>query len=140
MKEINIPSDFFSGNRIRLSKSLNKRSLAIIHSNDELVRTADQFYPFRQNSDLFFLTGINQEKTMLLLFPDFPDENLREVLFIRTSNYKLATWNGHKLTKEEAREISGINTVKWLDELESVIAQFSFLAETFYFNLPEHPK
>ena len=140
MKEINIPSDFFSGNRIRLSKSLNKRSLAIIHSNDELVRTADQFYPFRQNSDLFFLTGINQEKTMLLLFPDFPDENLREVLFIRTSNYKLETWNGHKLTKEEAREISGIKTVKWLDELESVIAQFSFLAETFYFNLPEHPK
>jgi Xaa-Pro aminopeptidase len=140
MKEFTVIPDFFSRNRARLSNSLNKRSLAIINSNDEMVRTADQFYPFRQNSDLFYLTGINQEKTVLILFPDFPEETMREMLFIRSSSKKLETWDGHKLTLEEAARISGIKTIKWLDDLESTLAQFTYLAKCIYINLPENPK
>jgi Xaa-Pro aminopeptidase len=140
MKEIVISPEVFSRNRTRLSKTLNKRSLAIIHSNDEMLRSADQYFPYRQHSDLFYLTGIVQERTILLIFPDFPEDQLKEVLFIRNSNPKLETWEGHKLTLEEARRISGIKTVKYTDELESVMAQMAFLAETFYFNLSENPK
>ncbi len=140
MKEILISPDFFCKNRIRLANTLNKKSFAIIHSNDEMIRTADQFFPYRQNSDFFFLTGINQEKSVLLLFPDFPDEKLKEVLFIRESSEKIEKWEGHKLTPEEASRISGIKTVKHLEEFDSVIAQFTFLAECIYVNLYENPK
>ena len=82
-------------------------------------RSADQYFPYRQDSDLFYLSGINQEKTILMLAPDHPDESLREVLIIRRPNQKLETWEGHKLNPEEASAISGIKTVKFLDEYEA---------------------
>ncbi len=140
MKEILMSADFFCKNRMRLANTLNKKSFAVVNSNDEMIRSADQYFPYRQNSDFFFLTGINQEKSVLLLFPDFPDEKMREVLFIRETSEKLEKWEGHKLTPEEASRISGIKTVKKLDELESVLAQFAFLAENIYLNLYENPK
>jgi Xaa-Pro aminopeptidase len=140
MKDILISAEFFCKNRMRLANTLNKKSFAIVNSNDEMIRSADQYYPYRQNSDFFFLTGINQEKSVLLLFPDFPDEKMKEVLFIRETSEKIEKWEGHKLTAEEASRISGIKTVKKLNELETVLAQFAFLAEHIYINLYENPK
>jgi Xaa-Pro aminopeptidase len=140
MKTIHISPSFFARNRQRLTLSLKSNSLAIVHSNDEMNRTADQYFPFRQNSDLFYLTGINQEKTTLLLAPGNEDESMREILVIRRSNPKLETWEGHKLTREEAGLISGIKIVKFDDEIESLISPVMMQAEHVYLNLPEYLK
>ncbi len=140
MKTIHISPSFFARNRQRLVPSLKSNSLAIVHSNDEMNRTADQYFPFRQNSDLFYLTGINQEKTTLLLAPEMDDESLREILVIRRSNPKLEIWEGHKLTREEAGLISGIKVVKYDDEIDSLLAPIMMQVENVYLNLPEHLK
>ncbi len=140
MKTIHISPSLFARNRQRLILSLKNNSLVIVHSNDEMSRTADQNFPFRQNSDLFYLTGINQEKTTLLLAPGFDDESLREILVIRRSNPKLETWEGHKLSREEAGLISGIKNVKYEDEFDSLLAPFMMQADYVYLNLPEHLK
>jgi Xaa-Pro aminopeptidase len=137
MKLIKMPASFFANNRVRLSHALKPRSLAVLHSNDDMGRTADQFFPFRQDSDLFYLSGIDQEKTILLIAPDYPDENMREVLFIRRSDKKLETWEGHKLTRPEAEELSGIKTIYYHDEYESVLALFMMWSYHVYLNLPE---
>ncbi|HEX2394223.1 MAG TPA: aminopeptidase P family protein [Bacteroidales bacterium] len=140
MKTVELPSSFFVQNRERLSHALKPRSLVIMHANDEMNRTADQDYPFRQNSDLFYLCGINQEQTILVLCPDYPDESLKEVLFIRRSNPKLELWEGHKLIINEARGISGINSVKFIDEFDSVLAPLAMFVHSIYLNLPELQK
>lgn len=140
MKKVTIPPAFFQRNRHRLSISLKPKSMAVLHSNDEMNRTTDQFFPYRQDSDLFYVTGINQEQTTLLLMPDHPDENLREVLVIRRSNPKLETWEGHKLTQDEALAISGMKTVRYQDEIESILAAMMMVTDNVYVNLPELPK
>lgn len=137
MKELILPSVFFQKNREKISCALNPRSLAIFHSNDEMHRTADQDFPYRQDSDLYYLTGINQEKTILLLAPDYPDALFHEILFIRRANKMLETWEGHKLTIEEARQISGIKTVRYTDEYESVLAALMMFCTHVYLNVPE---
>jgi Xaa-Pro aminopeptidase len=137
MKTVNIPVSLFVKNRDKLSHVLKNHSLAILHANDEMSRSADQFYPYRQDSDLFYLSGINQEKTVLLLAPDHPDESLHEVLIIRRPNHKLETWEGHKFTLEEARVISGIKTIRFLDEFETVLASLMMYVDNVYLNLPE---
>jgi Xaa-Pro aminopeptidase len=116
-----LPSDFYLNNRKNLKELLKQKSLAIINSNDEMPRNGDQFFPFRQNSDLFYLTGIEQEKTILCLCPEHPEENKREILFIIKPDPKMETWLGHKLTKEEAKEISGVETIMWLDDFDSTL-------------------
>lgn len=140
MKTVNIPVTHFEKNRDKLSHVLKSRSLAILHANDEMSRSADQFYAFRQDSDLFYFCGINQEKTILLICPDYPDESLREVLIIRKPNPKLETWEGHKLTSEEARSISGIKTIRYTEDYESLLASFMMYADHVYLNLPELQK
>ncbi len=140
MKIVNIPTSLFVKNRDKLSHVLKNRSLAILHSNDEMNRSADQYFPYRQDSDLFYFCGINQEKTILLIAPDHPDESLREVLIIRKSDQKLETWVGHRLTVEEARTISGIKTVRFHDEFDGVLALMMMYVEHVYLNLPELPK
>ena len=120
--------------------SLKKKSIIIIHSNDEMHRSGDQNYKFRQNSNLFYLTGINQEKTILVMIPSHSDEKLREVLFIRKSHKNLEIWEGHKLTLSEARNISGIETVKWEDEFDSFLREQMVQYGTIYFDVPEYPK
>lgn len=112
----------------------------IVHANDEMNRTADQDFPYRQDSDLYYLTGINQEKTILLICPDYPDESMREVLLIRRSNPKLETWEGHKLTTAEAQSVSGIKTVRFADEYDSSLAPLIMFVHTVYLNLPELQK
>jgi Xaa-Pro aminopeptidase len=140
MKTVVIPFSLFEKNRDKLSHVLKNRSLAILHANDEMSRSADQHFPYRQDSDLFYLSGINQEKTILLLAPDHPDESLREVLIIRKPNQKLETWEGHKFTLEEARTISGIKTVRFLDEFEALLASLMMYVDQVYLNLPEFLK
>jgi Xaa-Pro aminopeptidase len=140
MRYSKIKSDLFVRNRKKLIKKLAADSIVIVNSNDEMPRSGDQYFPYRQNSNLFYLTGIMQEKTSLLLFPDSKNEELREVLFIRKSSSKLEIWEGRKFTPDEAREISGINTVKWEDEFSSVLAELMTTADNIYLNIPENPK
>ncbi len=101
MQRIKISKEFFTANRESLIKKLKPASVAIVNSNDEVFRNGDQNYPFRQSSDLFYLTGLEQEKCILVLCPDFPDEKLREVIFTIKPNEQLETWTGHKYTKDE---------------------------------------
>ncbi len=140
MKNVDLPEIFFIKNREKISLALKSRSLAILHSNDEMYRSADQFFPYRQDSDLFYFTGINQEKTVLLIAPGYPDASLNEILFIRKAEKKLETWEGHKLTPEEAKAISGIKTVRYIEEYEAVLASLMMYADHVYLNLPELQK
>jgi Xaa-Pro aminopeptidase len=140
MRYSKIETSLFKKNRTRLIGKLDKNSIAIINSNDQMPRSGDQYFPYRQNSNLFYLTGIIQEKTSLILCPDHNNSDLREILFIRKSNSKLEIWEGKKLTMEEAREISGIPTVKWLDEFNSVLSDLMTVADNVYINMSENPK
>ena len=140
MKKYHFDSSMFVRNRKKLLMSLKKNVIAIIHSNDEMHRSGDQNYKYRQSSDLFYMTGINQEKTILVIVPDHPDEKLREILFIRKSNKNLETWEGHKLTIQEAKDISGIITVKWDDEFDPFLREQLVRCETVYYDVPEYPK
>lgn len=114
--------------------------MAIFHSNDMMPRNGDQYFPFRQNSDLFGMCGIDQEETILVLYPDCVREELREVLFIRPSSPKLEVWEGHKYTKEEARETSGIEKIIWNTEFESMLRQLALMADRIYLNSNENDR
>jgi len=135
-----LDSTLFVKNRKKLIKLLQPSSIALIHSNDEMPRNGDQYFPFRQNSDLFYLTGIDQEKTILTLCPNHPDKSLRDILFIIESNEKIATWEGHKYTIEEAQKASGIETVKFISSFDSVFRELALKADNIYINLLENPK
>lgn len=134
------PIDYqlFINNRNRFSRYLQPGSLAVFHSNDLMPRTADQFFPFRQSSDFFYLTGIDQENTILVLAPDFPQQNLREVLFIMKTTPELATWEGDKLTPDQAREISGIQNIKWVEDFEDWLPLWMNSIRQCYLNANEH--
>ncbi|MDP4274726.1 MAG: aminopeptidase P N-terminal domain-containing protein [Bacteroidota bacterium] len=138
MRYSTIPQQLFEKNRIKLTQKLKPHSLAILHSNDQMPRNGDQFFPFRQNSDLFYLCGIDQEKTILTLCPGHPEEKFREVLFILKTDPKTELYLGHKLTQEEARAISGVNTVYWLDEFDKVYPELKQNSEYGYTNLDEN--
>jgi Xaa-Pro aminopeptidase len=135
-----IDSGLFIENRKRFAALLNKNAVAIINSNDEMPRSADQNFVFRQNSDLFYLTGIDQEDTALFLFPDAPTPEQREILFVRRTNEHIAVWEGHKYTKEEARAQSGIQTIFWYDEFYTAINRLMLAAGTIYYNSNENPR
>ena len=111
-----IDPQLFINNRANLAKLLLPNSLAVVNANDILPTNADGSLPLRQNSDLFYLTGVDQEETILLLYPDAHEEKMREILFLRETNELLAIWEGHKLTKEQARKVTGIQRVEWLSE------------------------
>lgn len=140
MKKVNIDKDLFIKNRNKISSKLKSNSLAIVIANDELNRSGDQHFPFRQNSDLFYLTGLEQEKCILTLCPDHPDVKLREILFTIKPNELLETWTGHKYTKEEVQQISGINTVKWIDDFDMTLRNLALSSENIYVNLNEYIK
>ena len=133
-------SSLFARNREKFTGHLPENALAFFNSNDLFPRNGDQFFAFRQNSDLFYLTGINQEETMLMLFPDCPNKDLREVLFILRSSEKTETWEGHKLDKKEATRISGIEKVRFADELETVLTEAMAYAGPVFLNSNEYPK
>src|SRR5688572_11773311 len=116
MRYDKIKPDLFINNRKNLVKNLKKNSVAVVNANDVMPTNSDGTMRFRQNSDLFYLTGVDQEETILVICPDFPEAKYREVLFLRETNETIATWEGHKLTKEEATELTGIQTVMWTSE------------------------
>ena len=140
MKYQHIKTAFFINNRVKLVKKLLPGSVAIINANDELNRNADQNFPFRQNSDMFYLTGLQQEKCILTLCPDFPDKKLREIVFTIKPNEQLETWTGHKYIREEVRKISGVETVKWLDDFDAVLRDLVLNSDNIYINLNEYIK
>ena len=125
-------------NRKHFVNALETRSLAIFNSNDIYPTGADSTLPFEQHRDLFYLCGIDQEESILLLFPDAFEKKHKEILFVRETNEHIAVWEGAKLTKKQARELSGIETVYWLSEFNRVFQQLSTQCDCFYFNTNEH--
>ncbi len=138
MKYLPIDNKLFIKNRNKLLKQIKKKSLVIVNSNDEMPRNGDQNFPFRQNSDLLYLSGIDQEKTILTLCPDHPNNKLREVIFILKTNKEIETWNGHKYTKQEAINTSGINTIFWLEDFEKILNELMLFADFIYLNRNEN--
>lgn len=140
MRYTPIQKEIYIQNRRNLAKKLKSNSLAVFNSNDIMPTNADGVLPFRQNNDLFYLTGIDQEETILLMFPDCPQERHREVLFVRETNEEIAIWEGHKFTKKEATEISGISSVYWLSDFEKVFHLLMGKCEEVYLNSNEHTR
>jgi Xaa-Pro aminopeptidase len=128
----------YKKNREKLVTLLPTKSIAVFHSNDIMPTNADGTMKFRQNNDLFYLSGIDQEETFLILCPDFPNEQMREILFIRKTNEHIAVWEGHKYTKEEAFDASGIQNIQWADNFESVFNSLMVLSEHVFLNTNEH--
>lgn len=135
-----IPKDLFITNRKRLTRLLKPGSVVVLNTNDIMPANADGTLGYRPNSDLFYLTGIEQEETLLVICPDFPDKNYREVLFVREPNEMLEKWEGHKLTREEATARSGIATVLWLSDFEKWFHHMMVMgnANHVYLNTNEH--
>lgn len=133
-----IDRNLFIDNRKRLANKLLKNSVAIIHSNDIYPKNGDGTFNFYQNSDLFWLSGIDQENSIVVIAPDAYKEEFREILFIVETNEEIAVWEGHKYTKEEARATSGIETVFWTHEFDRVMQELVIRNENLYFNLNEN--
>ena len=140
MRYEDIGKELFVLNRKRLLKELKPNSLAVFNANDICSTNADGTMPFRQNSDLFYMSGVDQEETILVLCPNFPDKQYREVLFLKETNDHIKTWEGHKLTKEEARELTGIDTVLWLSEFNRLFNTMMVMGgvEQVYLNTNDH--
>lgn len=140
MKYESIDKNLFIENRKRYVKNLLPESVAIFNSNDEMPRSADGNFPFRQNSDLLYLSGIDQEQSILVIAPDCPVPEYREVLFLRKTNDTIAIWEGHKYTKEEARNASGIQNVYWLDDMAPIMTIILNHSKNIYLNLNENDR
>lgn len=140
MRHTPLPAELFVSNRQRLLAHLPPRSLVILHANDVMPANADGTLGFVQNSDLYHLTGVDQEETVLMLCPDAPDPRMREMLFVRETNEHIALWEGEKLTQARATEYSGIQRVCWLQEFEVSFRQLMCFASQVYLNANEHPR
>ncbi|MDN5200821.1 aminopeptidase P N-terminal domain-containing protein [Fulvivirgaceae bacterium BMA10] len=138
MKYLPIGKELFMLNRSRFVNQLAPKSIAVFNANDIMPTNADGTMDFRQNNDLFYLTGIDQEESILVLVPDFYDESYREILFLRETDENIAIWEGHKYTKDEATETSGIRRVLWLSEFNNVLNTLMAESEYVYLNTNEH--
>lgn len=138
MKYFQIDSNLFVKNRKKFMAQMRPKSIAVFNSNDVYPIGADSTLPFEQDRDLFYLSGADQEETILLLFPDAIDPKHREILFVRETNDHIAVWEGAKLTKEKATEVSGIETVYWLTDFDKIFFDLMTEADTIYFNTNEH--
>ncbi len=130
----------FQSNRKRFMRKMQPDSIAIFQSNDLMPRSGDTFFPFRQNSGLFYLSGLDQEDTVLVLFPDCIKEGFQEVAFIKRADEHTAMWEGAKLSREEASAISGIERIYWLDEMDKILHELILLSRRIYLNLNEHDR
>jgi Xaa-Pro aminopeptidase len=138
MRHSPIKPQLFKDNRQKLSQLLEPHSLAVVNANDVLPTNADGTFIIHPNADLFYLTGIEQEESVLLLFPDAQDPKQREILFLREPSEHLRIWEGFKHDKEEARRISGISTVHWLSEFPVLFKILMFEAKKALLNNNEH--
>jgi Xaa-Pro aminopeptidase len=140
MRHAPISPDLFKLNRYRLRALLPPNSLVVLNANDVLPTNGDGSLRLVPNSDLFYLTGVEQEESILLIFPDADDEKHRELLFLREAKPELETWEGHKLTKEEASELTGIKRIHWLAEFPRLFHRLMCQAEHVFLNSNEHPR
>jgi Xaa-Pro aminopeptidase len=140
MKYLPVNQLLFSNNRKNFVSRLKPSSLALFNANDEFPRSGDQSFVFKQNADFFYLTGIDQEQSILILFPDCPNQLYREVLFLRQTSEHIAVWEGHKYTKEEAKQASGIQSVFWLNEFDAILHTIVNYAENIYINTNENDR
>ena len=137
MKYLHIDSQLFINNRREFSKKLKENTLAIFNSNDIMPTNADGTMPFRQNNDLFWLSGVDQEESVLVVFPNNKE---KEIIFLKETSELIAIWEGSKLTKEEALNTSGISTVYWLSEMESIIEKLINKCDGIYVNKNIHSR
>ncbi|MCX6274002.1 MAG: aminopeptidase P N-terminal domain-containing protein [Bacteroidetes bacterium] len=140
MKYTPINQRLYIDNRKRFAASLKPGSIAFFNSNDEMPRNGDQNFPFRQHSDMLWMSGIDQEQTILVICPNHPLPEYREVLFLRKTNEHIAVWEGHKYTKDEARAASGIQHVYWVDEFNAMLPVMMHHSQTVYLNLNENDR
>ncbi|HVG13896.1 MAG TPA: aminopeptidase P N-terminal domain-containing protein [Chitinophagaceae bacterium] len=140
MKHHLLNNELFITNRKRFTEKLKPSSIAIFTSNDEVPSNGDALYPFKQNSDLYWLTGIVQEHTMVILFPDNPDPKYREVLVLTKPNELKEKWDGKRLRKNEVLEISGIQTIVWLESIDPLLQAWVHLADIIYLDSNENDR
>ncbi len=135
-----VGKEVFIRNRQRLLKEIEDSAIAVFNSNDIMPTNADGAMGFRQNSDLLYLTGIDQEESILVMCPGYPEKRHQEVLFVKETNEQIATWEGHKLTREEAKGISGVETVLWLSEFHKLFNTMMVMGrvDAVYLNTNEH--
>jgi Xaa-Pro aminopeptidase len=138
MKYLPIDSQLFIKNRAKFAAKMKPNSLAVFNSNDIYPVSADSTLPFAQHRDIFYLSGVDQEESILVIFPDAPKTQHKEMLFLKETNDHIAVWEGEKLTKEKAFETTGIKTVYWLQEFEKVFFELMTQAENVYINTNEH--
>ena len=140
MKYPTIDKKLFENNRKNFTKRLPVGAMAIFQSNDEFPRSGDQAHLFKQNADIFYLSGIDQEQSILLLFPDCPNSLYKEVLFLRQTNEHIAIWEGHKLSIQEARNVSGIQNIFWIDEFWNILPAIANYAQSMFLNTNENDR
>src|SRR6187399_3286733 len=140
MKYTSIDKKLFVENRKKFVAQLQPNSITFFNSNDEMPRNGDGTFAYRQNSDLFWLSGIDQEQTILVIAPSHPLPEYREALFVRKTNEHIAIWEGHKYTKEEARQASGIQHVYWTDEFSTMLPVMMHHSQVVFINLNENDR
>ena len=140
MKNLPLNPELFINNRKRFASKMKENSIAIFVSNDEVISNGDALYSFKQNTDLYWLCGIVQEDTMVILYPSHPDPKFREVLVLVRPNELKEKWDGKRLRKEEGKSISGINTVIWLDTLDALLQSWIHNADTIYLDTNENDR
>ena len=138
MKYLPIDRRLFVRNRKRFAKQLEQKSIAVFNSNDIMPTSADGTHAFIQQTDLFYLSGIDQEESTLVICPQAKEEKHREILFVKETNEKIALWEGHKYSKDEATAVSGIKSVFWNHEFENIFKPLAFESDTIYLNTNEH--
>ncbi|MBM3863260.1 MAG: M24 family metallopeptidase [Verrucomicrobia bacterium] len=138
MRHETVSRDFFIRNRGRLRSALKPKSIVIVHSNDLMPSSADGTLPFRQNSDLYYLTGVRQEQTVLVMMPDAVDPQEREILFVQETSEHIAVWDGDKLDKAQARELTGIGRVEWSHTFDGMLQRLVPQADQVYLLTNEH--
>ena len=140
MRHLSVSSKLFSNNRKKLCGKLPDKAIAVANANDVLPTNADGTLPLHPNSDLFYLSGIEQEESLLVLFPDCSNPKHREILFVRQPSEHLKIWEGYKHSKEDAQKISGIQTVYWIQDFDNIFQLLAAEAEVFYLNENEHSR
>ena len=140
MKYQPINNSLFINNRLKFVNSLKTDAIAIFQSNDEFPRSGDQNFLFKQNADMFYLTGIDQEQSILLLYPNCPNPLYKEVLFLRQTNDFIKVWEGHKYTKEQAQAVSGIKNIQWIDDFDNILHSIIHYARYIFLNTNENDR
>lgn len=140
MKYTPLTPAFYTKNRENLIHEIEENSVVVVMSHDEYPRSGDTTFPFRQNAELLYLTGIDQEETILAMAPWHPNPDYREILFIKNPSPEMIVWYGHRLSKEQASELSGVKTILFTDSFESVLHDLMTNSNNVYLHLPENPR